>query len=318
MNKNYSKRMLFNFAIMLFFGVFFLTGTFNDEDIASSIFSPDNLPVKIITSTGVYPFFASYVFFLGALAEQESHSGKNKPVRVLMSTICVVSAILVGFIGSVVFFDVDCLGTIFPSLSTNMPVIAVGSLIGMYPLFFLGYHLAGKSDDKLLLKKLKCIVLIMLMAFIAMQGLKSLFHRPRYRTVVLGYEGIGFVPWYKPFHGVSEFVETLGIRKGEFRSFPSGHGVLSISMVYVLESLTWFFPKLKNRGLVLCLFGFLFGTTIMLTRMILGAHYLSDVSAGAMIGTLLSFANTFLQHRIAMKSVKTEIKEEESLPDMVR
>jgi len=52
--------------------------------------------------------------------------------------------------------------------------------------------------------------------------------------------------------------------------------------------------------------------------MILGAHYLSDVSAGAMIGTLLSFANTFLQHRIAMKSVKTEIKEEESLPDMVR
>ena len=45
----------------------------------------------------------------------------------------------------------------------------------------------------------------------------------------------------------------------------------------------------------------MFGLVIMLTRMILGAHYLSDVSMGSMIGTVLSTAYTIIQLRISGK-----------------
>jgi membrane-associated phospholipid phosphatase len=36
----------------------------------------------------------------------------------------------------------------------------------------------------------------------------------------------------------------------------------------------------------------------MFTRMVLGAHYLSDVSAGALLGLALVFLNDALQRRI--------------------
>ena len=40
---------------------------------------------------------------------------------------------------------------------------------------------------------------------------------------------------------------------------------------------------------------------IMFTRMLLGAHYLSDVSAGAIIGVLSSIACAAIQLRISQK-----------------
>jgi membrane-associated phospholipid phosphatase len=40
----------------------------------------------------------------------------------------------------------------------------------------------------------------------------------------------------------------------------------------------------------------------MFTRMLLGAHYLSDVSAGAIIGVLSSIACAAIQLRISQKN----------------
>lgn len=157
----------------------------------------------------------------------------------------------------------------------------------------------------------------MLTAFVAMQVLKNVFHRPRYRTAVIGYGGIGFVPWYTPFSGASGYIAVLGISKGEFRSFPSGHSILSISVVYMIQSLTWFFPKLKEKALQLSTGGFFFGVFIMITRMILGAHYLTDVSAGAMIGITLSLVHILIQHRISLKQT-AQSAENASLPELIR
>ena len=69
--------------------------------------------------------------------------------------------------------------------------------------------------------------------------------------------------------------------------------------MYILPSLSWIFPKLKDKQILLILVGFVFGVAIMLTRIILGAHYLSDVSAGAIIGILLSLVYTFMQQQIS-------------------
>ena len=177
--------------------------------------------------------------------------------------------------------------------------------------------MAPKSADKALAKRIVCLLLIMLTAFVAMQVLKNVFHRPRYRTAVIGYGGIGFVPWYTPFSGASGYIAVLGISKGEFRSFPSGHSILSISVVYMIQSLTWFFPKLKEKALQLSTGGFFFGAFIMITRMILGAHYLTDVSAGAMIGITLSLVHILIQHRISLKQT-AQSAENASLPELIR
>lgn len=288
-----------------FFGALFLIGTFNDEAIAEALFSRDNTPAAIITSTGVYPFFTAPVLFAGALFERAVHSGKSKPVKVILCAVCVMVAAFVGFIGGGALADRNCFGLIFPSIVRNIPVIAVLGIIFEYPLFLVGYRFAKKSDDKLLVQRVIGLLVILLVAFVTMQVLKGVFNRPRYRTAVLGYEGIGFVPWYTPFEGSAEYAELYGINGDEFLSFPSGHSILSMSAMYILPSLSWIFPKLRKHQFMLVMTGFMFGLIIMFTRMILGAHYLSDVSAGAMIGTLLSLAYTIMQLRISSRNKKT-------------
>ena len=300
--KDYLSQLLFNIAIMLFFVVLFFMGTFLDEDIARTLFAPDNTVAAIITSTGVYPFFAVPVLFCGVLYERSVHSGITKSAKVILCIVFTLIALFVGFIGGGALADRNCFGYIFPFLNRNFPVIAVLSVIFEYPLFLVGYNFAKKTEDKLLVQRIISLLVILALAFVAMQGLKYTFNRPRYRTAVLGYEGIGFVPWYTPFEGAEGYSELYGINGDEFLSFPSGHSILSMSAMYILPSLSWIFPKLKNKQFLLVLTGFMFGLIIMFTRMILGAHYLSDVSAGAMIGTLLSLAYTIMQLRISSRN----------------
>ena len=298
-NKKYSEQIILNIVMLVFFVIPFLLGTFYDETMAEILFSPGNIVVKCITSTGVYPFFVAPVLFCGALCERAVHSDINKAVKAIFCTLCVITAVFVGFIGGGALADRNCFGMIFPSLVRNIPAIVILSMIFEYPMFLVGFRLAGKTEDKMLVKRIIALLVILIAAFVSMQVLKGIFNRPRYRTAVLGYEGVGFVPWYRLFSGAEYYVSEYGINADEFRSFPSGHSILSISAMYILPSLSWLFPKLKDKQLLLFLAGFVFGIMIMLTRMILGAHYLSDVSAGAIIGTLLTLVYTIIQLHIS-------------------
>ena len=310
MEKNKLKeQVIFHVGIQIVFAVMFVLGTFYDESIAKAVYSPGDLIAVMVTTFGIYPFFASGVLFTGALTERTVHSGLNKPLKVLFCALCGGLALYSGFSGSKALMSVDCLGEVFPFLNRNMPVILCVCVIAVYPLFFAGYKLAGKSDDKLLAKKIIGLIAVMLAALIVMETLKSLFSRPRYRIAVKGYGGIGFVPWYTPFSGAAEFVASFGLEKTDFRSFPSGHSLLSISCVYILYSLAWLFPQLKDKQNLMCICGFIFAVIVMFTRMLLGAHYLSDVSAGAAIGAFLSLIFTLIQHRIILNGQTVSAEE---------
>lgn len=63
-------------------------------------------------------------------------------------------------------------------------------------------------------------------------------------------------------------------------SFPSGHTITAFT---VAVSLSWFYPELAGLLLFCAL-------SIALSRIVLGMHFLSDVVAGAAIGTGLAFA----------------------------
>jgi undecaprenyl-diphosphatase len=62
-------------------------------------------------------------------------------------------------------------------------------------------------------------------------------------------------------------------------SFPSGHTITAFA---VTVSLSAFYPDLRI-GLLFCAF------SVALSRIVLGMHFLSDVLAGALIGTSLAY-----------------------------
>jgi undecaprenyl-diphosphatase len=65
-------------------------------------------------------------------------------------------------------------------------------------------------------------------------------------------------------------------------SFPSGHTITAFA---VAVSLARFYPEL-GVGLLFC------AVSVAASRILLGMHFLSDVLAGAGIGTLLAYAST--------------------------
>lgn len=285
-------------AMAVFFAVLMLIGTFFDESIDKALFSPGNIPATLITTLGIYPYFASMVFFLGVLCQRARNATMGTIAKVACAVLCVAFALVVGFMGVKTLVGEDCLGGIWTNLNGSYLAIAIISVVFVYPLFFVGYTLAGRNNDKLLAKRVLGLLLILLLVFIAMNVFKGFFNRPRYRTVSLGLEGVDYVPWYHIMPNPAPLMEKYGLSKNEFSSFPSGHSMMSLSTIYILYSLAWLFPALRGKRTTLCVAGFVFAIIIMFTRMVLGAHYLSDVSAGALICIVLMLAYNFIQRRI--------------------
>ena len=297
-DREFNRLIIFNVSVLIFFGILLLIGTFFDETISRGIYSPDNLIARMITTLGTVPFFFMAVFFIGCLLERIFHSGLGKVVRYALFALCSLLGLVVGFFGVGAFLDRDCLGSFFPVLDRNTPVIAVLAIVATPILLRLGYLMAGTTDDKMLVRRIIALLILLGLSYLALYEFKNVFHRPRFRLVVSGIDGIGYTPWYTPFPAFQSFIDSLGINATEFRSFPSGHSILSTSCVFTFQSLSWF-PKFKGKDkLALGAAGLIFAIVIMFTRVILGAHYLSDVSAGAMISTLLALVYTIVQKQI--------------------
>ena len=108
--------------------------------------------------------------------------------------------------------------------------------------------------------------------------MKGLWGRIRFRSMVAPYED--FTPWFK----INGFNGN--------HSFPSGH-TAGAGVSYQLMLLPLISKKCREHKTALFLTAFIFTGVVAFTRLVMGAHYLSDVAVGGMISftcTLLGIA----------------------------
>ncbi len=74
---------------------------------------------------------------------------------------------------------------------------------------------------------------------------------------------------------------AAGVPKEEFKSFPSGHSANS-SILMLLTLLPVLRPSLSRQRTML--FGVGFGWAVAVSRIVMGAHYLSDTAMGLAVG----------------------------------
>ena len=106
-------------------------------------------------------------------------------------------------------------------------------------------------------------------ATLLVTGMKALWGRTRFREMEAPYEA--FTAWFV-VNGVNGH-----------KSFPSGH-TQSAATSYLLLCLPWFSEKAKKYAWACFLIPFLYTSAVAATRLVMGAHYLSDVTAGGVIG----------------------------------
>lgn len=273
-------------------------GTFWDKAVSDALYSRGNFPMLIVSVLGQYLFSAVFIFIAGVLCRQAVISDAHGAKRTAGAAVLGISALIMGIRGLDHVLDTENIGALLPDTEFSLGARLLMLAVFMLSLFFIGLWLSPREYDRALARRLTEVLLYLLAALIVLALLKSSFARPRYRFTLMGTDGIGFLPWYASMGSAKQAEEMYGLTGVQaFASFPSGHSLISMIHVIALPCMAYIFPGLKKRAGTLFVIGACFGFCVMLSRIVLGAHYLSDVGTGGLVALAVSFV-FFMAHRV--------------------
>ena len=294
----------------------FIVGSFFDLQIDKALFQPNNGFGLFMASFGVYPCYICLSFIGGGLL---CTTIRRKELPLWGKIICYfLSALAYGLsiflcareMPSVNGYNDSKLT--FPSYAI-CAVLFSGCFVG-------GYFACRKGDQKKLWGV--CLVLGLAFAFSLIPAgylIKLIIHRPRFRYVVSFNEAF-YKNWWEPFSEYKNYISTpenpvffngIEITKEEFKSFPSGHSGAGIVLAMALPFAPQFFQKLKGKETLLFYAGVLFGAVMMFSRLLVGAHFLTDTCMGSLIVMVIFYVANEV---IIRKGYFNEFKEEEPAP----
>ena len=143
------------------------------------------------------------------------------------------------------------------------------------------------SDETL--KRLPRFVFVttgsILAAMLLVQVIKNPVGRMRYRSMNVIGDFSGYTPWYVA-NGQPDkdwMRETFGTADA-FKSFPSGHTRAAAASFYLISLADTLRVTNKRRRALLWCFAILFTGLVAVSRIVVGAHFFSDVLVGGTIG----------------------------------
>ena len=248
----------------------------------------------IFSYIGIIPTFVGWSF-LGSIifCLSKKHIEDTKKRRWLMAF-----AILL-FVLSFFYF---C-NTIYLSNVNAFEIhFAVAYSIGIAVLCataYLGYKLSAKSDDGELLKKVLFLAVVSLITLVIISVTKKIMSRPRFRFVLAMDNMDYFKNWWQSGSTLKASLD-LGAVSDEFSSFPSGHSAYSMFAIFLFPFIADSVRGLKKFKPYFFVMGFIWWGATALSRMTVGAHYLSDVAIAGLV-TILAYIAVLLAKKIAKK-----------------
>lgn len=247
-----------------------LLGTFRDYAISTALYTPGSKFAIFFAAYGEYPVFlamsASGTLFL---------MGHNRQVRwVGYLEIGGGSALLAVAVGA---------GTLFPAdyIEWSISVRGIIAVVLVSAAAYVTYLVGRNGSRETMIKVAIALVAVVAIELVVVTALKLVWERPRMRMITAVGDGTWFVPWYLPGFAEKEALMSLGIPSEEFKSFPSGHS--SNAAVAMTMSAFAAFPVLRDRAALLLYAGFAYALVVAFSRIVAGAHYVSDVAAGMLI-----------------------------------
>lgn len=280
------------------FVALFIVGSFYDYELSNMLYSKQNM-FGLVTSVIEPTFGYGVVAFIGGGFFALFFKKQYKTIfRVLF-----IAAAL-GCLGVAVFFA----GREFfgPNGFYWIGVARSWGYLIAFPaelaIACLGYLLTKNSKNgNLWLLYLIMAVVIAIVLLAGTSLFKVIFHRPRFRSI-FEYEtqGLRFHEWYSPCKDYKYWINEVGLDKDEFKSFPSGHTSVAAVLMMSFVFLPCLDNKYKKWQIPLFYVGLVFTLLTGFVRILVGAHFLSDVSFGALLAIIF-----FLIARVVIVENKT-------------
>lgn len=171
-------------------------------------------------------------------------------------------------------------GTIPTALAAVIGLLAAAAAIGIA-------MQVPEENRKQALRYAATALLYFLIVIVIMNSLKTVWGRMRFREMTDPLNE--FTRWYQ-ICGRGKFDDA-------FASFPSGHSMNSAGVILMIL-LPDLIPALEGKGKMLRIFAYIWCVTIGFSRVLMGAHFASDVTVGVMLSLLIfEILYTFLYRK---------------------
>lgn len=276
--------------------VLLAVGSSQDYELSKAIYNESNLFGITFAAFGEYPASLGFVaagtmLFLGRNTEK-------KGLAVFQS----VSGVVLAVFGAV-------FACFAPTHYLSAEWIGVLAGIVMTALTVFGTVYLCKNADRETIIKVACVIFLVIFAeMIIVNAVKVPWGRPRYRLVA-NRPGAYFMQWWD-FGGGPLKVNLLaaGVPIEEFKSFPSGH-TANAAVLTLLGLIPMLKKSLKGKEDMFFGIGFLWACVVAFSRIIMGAHYLTDTVFGLFISVLTAVIVIAIVFRREIKEINKANKE---------
>lgn len=283
-----------------------LVGSFVDLSLSKAIASTENgLGAFVETfgeTLGFAPFGIAAAMLFLALWKKEALWMK------ILGWVALIAVLLVGtyFLGDFVVGKtggVKSDGSLYFGFRIENKILAFGYGFLMTAIFAaITFFIVDQNKEEELLRVGLALLAAMALQWLLLHFLKRVGGRPRFRFLYLldsnpgVWEGTHyeFLNWW-------QFTWYKNPGNDYFKSWPSGHSATAgVALLFGL--LPHVLKKnFKYDTYILFGFGALYGFFVAFSRILAGAHYLSDVSMGLLIGCLVSYVSALLADKLFRK-----------------
>ncbi len=275
--KKYGQVILL-YAVLL---VLFITGTFFDLDISLKYADPAGAAVSKFLEIWAEPpslLFVAFAFCMMGVCLHREGGKKNRYLSFVCSLAGAVTVYITAF-RTAEYYSESIVSEIW-FLALLAVISAALSCIFIFSIKYI-------PQEALLKMKRAAVTVIAaaLATLVIISVMKSLWGRIRFRQMwEMGEQFELFMPWYQP--------AGKAVSDG-YKSFPSGH-TSNASLLFTVYYLFTSVGKRKTAKWLKPVLVIWIGT-VMMSRILCGAHFLTDVCAGAMItvGIILTCKRIF-------------------------
>lgn len=239
-----------------------LLGTFFDLQINKVIYQPESLFSYVLEI--IAPLLFASLLIIGASFMLFTLSFKNNPLKYILQTVIYLLTIALSLLLCFGYLNV------------------VGLLYGVANII-ISYLYVIKLPKELKAPFHQVGIMILFSAYTAMfivEGIKPLWGRVRFRSMQDNFDL--FTHWYQ-ING-NTFRSFVPVTE-EIKSFPSGHSEW-IASVMCLSFVALVNPKWKDKETLIFTSSVVLSFMVMFSRMLKGAHFLSDVTVGFSISLI--------------------------------
>ncbi|MCM1235453.1 MAG: phosphatase PAP2 family protein [Ruminococcus flavefaciens] len=246
-------------------------GSFADYPISLALYHGGNLPSRILAGFGEYPVALGLA---SAGAMLVSARSRERRLAGALQTVGGCLCILLG----------GAMAAALPTGYLDIPtwasaIIGIGCTVAVVWGIL---HLCQNADRWIVLRVAAVFLLVIFADILVVNLIKIPWGRARMRLVAVDNQAY-FMPWWQPGTGLRDALTAAGVPGEEFKSFPSGHSANS-SALMLLALLPMLCPSLARCQTALFCAGFGWALVVAVSRIAMGAHYLSDTAVGLAVG----------------------------------